>query len=92
MPIDGTGVQADCRLEANRSMKGKGVRERQTGERGHLFTGEDGRPAVTSGKWNHSSRMATGRTGDPVPLRIFSGKAMKVNRLPTSLSRLQRFS
>ena len=40
----------------------------------------------------HSSRMATARIGEPVPLRIFSGRAMKVKRLPTSRFRLQRFS
>ena len=39
-----------------------------------------------------NQRIATGLIGDPVPLRIFRGRAMKVNRLPTSLSKLQRFS
>ncbi len=77
--------------DGNRSMEGK-EQGGQTWKAGHLPAGEDGLPAVISGKWNHPSKIATGRTGDPVPLRIFSGRAMKVNRLPTSLSRLQRFS
>ena len=41
---------------------------------------------------SYSSKIATGRNGEPVPLRIFKGRAMNVNRFPISLSRLHRFS